>query len=187
MKRVLLSLGLVAMLAALPASASTFVAMSDEALVASSQAVVVGEVVQVDSFWNQDGTAVLTEATFQVGQTFAGSAPATVKVRTFGGSVGDVRIEAIGFPTFEVGEHMVLFLEQGAEGTYRVTGYQLGQYRVRKNETGVVTAYPALEHGVQLLQIDGTPAPAPKVMPLHALAERVRGLAAARSVDPIVK
>lgn len=187
MKRVLLSLGLAAMLVALPASASTFVAMSDEALVASSQAVVFGEVVQVDSFWNQDGTAVITDAVFQVAETFAGSAPVTVKVRTFGGSVGDVRIEAIGFPTFQVGEQMVLFLEQGAEGTFRVNGYQLGQYRVRQDEAGVATAYPALEHGVRLLQVDGTPAPAPKALPLDALVQRVRSLAAAGSHDRIVK
>lgn len=187
MKRVLLSLGLVAMLAALPASASTFVAMSDEALVASSQAVVVGEVVQVDSFWNQDGTAVLTDATVQVAQTLAGSAPATVKVRTFGGAVGDYRIEAHGFPTFTVGEQMVLFLEQGGEGTYRVTGYQLGQYRVRQDRAGVATAYPALEHGVKLLRMDGTSAPAPTALPLEALAQRVRSIASARPHAPVVK
>jgi len=187
MKRILMSFALVALLASVPVSASTFAAMSDEALVAGSQAVIVGEIDQVYSFWNEDGTAVMTDAVVHVDRVLAGSAPAQVTVRTFGGQVGDFRLEADGFPTFQRGEHTVLFLAAGTDGTYRVTGYQLGQYRIRRGADGVATAFPALDHGVRLMFADGTAAPAPKALPLEALANRVRRLAADRPTAPRVK
>jgi hypothetical protein len=187
MKRSLMFIALVALLASVPASASTFAAMSDEALVAGSQAVIVGDIDQVYSFWNEDGTAVMTDAVVHVDRVLAGSAPARVTVRTFGGQVGDYRLVAEGFPTFQQGEHTVLFLSAGTDGTYRVTGYQLGQYRVRPGADGVATAFPALEGGIRLLYKDGTAAPAPKALPLEALANRVRRLAADRPTDPRVK
>ena len=187
MKRILMSFALVALLASVPVSASTFAAMSDEALVAASQAVVVGDVDQVYSYWNEDGTAILTEAVVHVDRVLAGSAPAQVTVKTFGGQVADFRIEAEGFPTFRQGERTVLFLAAQADGTYRVTGYQLGQYRVAPGADGVPTAVPTLERGVRLLFKDGTAAPAPKALPLEALARRVRQIAANRSNGPRVK
>jgi len=187
MKRILMSFALVALLASVPVSASTFAAMSDEALVAASQTVVVGDVDQVYSFWNEDGTAIMTEAVVHVDRVLAGSAPAQVTVRTFGGQVAGYRLEAEGFPTFQAGEHTVLFLAAGTDGTYRVAGYQLGQYRVRPDAQGVATAFPALGQGTRLLFKDGTAAPAPKALPLEALANRVRQIAANRPTDPRVK
>ncbi len=187
MKRIMMSIALVALLASVPVSASTFAAMSDEALVASSQAVIVGDVDQVYSFWNEDGTAVLTEAVIHVDRVIAGSAPSQVTVRTFGGQVGDYRLVADGFPTFQQGERTVLFLAAGADGTYKVAGYQLGQYRVRPGADGVAMAFPTLEHGVRLMFKDGTAAPAPKAQSLEALTNRVRRIAASRPTTPRVK
>jgi len=187
MKRTLLFLVLAALLASVPVSASTFAAMSDEELVAGSQAVIVGEIDQVHSFWNEDGTAILSEAVVHVDRVLAGSAPSLVTVRTFGGAVGDFRIEADGFPTFQAGNRTLLFLAASTDGTFRVTGYQLGQYRVRPDASGVPTAYPAMEHGVRLMFKDGTAAPAPKALPLEALANRIRQIAASRPTNPRVK
>ncbi|HET9767940.1 MAG TPA: hypothetical protein VFS60_13875, partial [Thermoanaerobaculia bacterium] len=92
------------------AQASTFLAMSQEELVAGSAAVVDARVVQVKSFWNRERTAILTEAVVRVDETIVGEAPGFVKVRTFGGTVGRLRIDAPGFPTFERGARLLLFL-----------------------------------------------------------------------------
>jgi hypothetical protein len=179
--------GLVALAAivAVPASASTFVAMDEHELVAASVAVVEGRVLEVHSFWNADGTAILTEATIQVNDVVAGRAADVVTVRTFGGQVGDHVIEAHGFPTFQQGEQALLFLQNGGHGALRVTGYQLGHYRIR-TERGQRLAVPTMEAGIQLLRKDGTPAPLPRPVELEGLKDVIRSFAA-RKPTPIVK
>ncbi|MGD2115943.1 MAG: hypothetical protein PVG07_12865 [Acidobacteriota bacterium] len=187
-RRTSIILGIVALasILALPASASTFVAMDEQELVAASATVVEGRVLEVHSFWNADGTAILTEATVRVTDVVAGRAADVVTVRTFGGRVGDHVIEAHGFPTFQQGERALLFLQGGADGTLRVTGYQLGHYRVRSDERGRKLAVPTMEAGVQLLRKDGTPAPRPQAVELDGFKDVVRSFAA-RTPNAIVK
>lgn len=184
--------GVVALAAviAVPVSASTFVAMDDQELVRASAAVVEGRVLEVHSFWNADGTAILTEATVAVTDVVAGHAPEVVKVRTFGGRVGDHVIEAHGFPAFRKDESALLFLRSEAskafEGAFRVTGYQLGHYRIRSGEAGERLAVPTMEENVQLLYENGTPAPRPKTVPVESLKSRVRTFAG-HTPNPRVK
>ena len=174
MKKLILSLALAALVvAALPATASTFVAMDRAEMARTSDAVVVGEVTAVHSSWNEDATAIITEAFVKVDETIAGQAPGVVIVRTFGGQVGAVMIEAHGFPTFDEGERVVLFLE-GAEGVARVVGYQQGQYRIIRRSDNVEVAMPTVDHGASLLHRDGSPAAAPMAVTLDALRSEVR-------------
>jgi hypothetical protein len=177
MKRIL-GVGLVALLAvaALPVGASTFLAMDQEDLVKASDAVVVGQVVDVRSFWNEEATAIVTEAHVVVDNVVVGDAPGVVVVRTFGGQVGSIRIEAHGFPTFELGQRALLFLENDGE-VARVTGYQQGQYRiVTRKSDGVDVAVPALEGGAVLATLDGRSVAPPRA---QALDDLVRGIEAA--------
>lgn len=160
--------------AAVPASASIFVAMDRAELVAASQAVVVGQVVGARSFWNEDATAILTEAVVRVDETVAGAAPRFVTVRTFGGTVGSLRIEAHGFPTFREGQRMVLFLD-GVDATAEVVGYQQGQYRiVTRASDGIDVAVPAVDGGATLVRMDGSRAERPRAMALSTLVESIR-------------
>lgn len=179
MKKLILSLALAALVvAALPATASTFVAMDRAEMARTSDAVVVGEVTAVHSSWNEDATAIITEAFVKVDETIAGQAPGVVIVRTFGGQVGAVMIEAHGFPKFAEGQRVVLFLE-GADNVARVVGYQQGQYRViRRHSDGVEVAVPTVDHGANLLHRDGTPAAAPRALTMNALRDEVRDVAA---------
>lgn len=164
----------VALLAALPLCASTFVAMDEEELLASSAAVVEGRVLDVRSFWNDDRTAIVSEARVLVDELVAGEAPNVVVVRTFGGEVGDLAIVAHGFPTFQSGEQVLLYLSQDGEG-YRVTGYRLGQYSIRDTPKGRL-AVPTLEEGVRLFTPGGQLAPRPRAESLDLLKERIRQL-----------
>lgn len=169
--------------AALPASASVFVAMDRAELVAASQAVVVGRVLDVRSFWNDDATAILTEAVVQVDETVAGDSPRIVTVRTFGGTVGSLRIEAHGFPTFERGKRMLLFLD-GVGGTAEVVGYQQGQFRiVTRVSDGMDVAVPAVDAGATLVRMDGQRVERPRAMPLSALVESIRATAGELRAD----
>lgn len=159
--------------AAIPAGASTFVAMSRGELVSQSSAVIEGEVLKINSFWAPSGRLIVTEAMIQVTDRIAGDAPGVVVVKTFGGQVGGYNVEAHGFPTFSVGERVVLFLEGNVNAVAEVTGYRQGQFRVVR-EAGVEMAVPTLEPGVTLLRADGQPAARPKAMRLDALKASVR-------------
>ena len=54
------------LLAAVPAAASTFLAMTQHELVAQSDAVVQGKVLKVSSFWSPSGRVIMSEALVQV-------------------------------------------------------------------------------------------------------------------------
>jgi hypothetical protein len=187
MSRRTLLIGSIVGLCALPVAASTFVAMEPAELVAASRAVVQGEVLEVYSFWNQDGTAVLTEARVLVEEVVAGQAPSEVVVRTFGGRVGDYVLEAHGFPTFEAGQRLLLFLHDAPDGSLRVTGYRLGEYQVIRGAGGELLARPTLEAGVRLLHADGRQAPAPTAVPLEAFKQEIRRIALDRPDRPMTK
>lgn len=163
--------------AAVPATASTFLAMDQAELVAASDAVVIGEVTAVRSFWNEGATAIVTEAFVRVNETLAGDAPAMVVVRTFGGEVGAVKIEAHGFPKFDQGQRLVLYL--GADGdAARVIGYLQGQYRiVTRQSDGRDIAVPALDDGARLVSRDGRAVAQPRPVALDTLRAQVRAAA----------
>jgi len=160
---------------ALPAGASTFLAMSRDELVEKSSAVVTGRVVEVASFWNNEGTAIMTEAVIQIADSILGRVDSHVRVRTFGGEVDGYRIVALGFPTFTRGEKLLLFLEPQKGGVYKVLGYQQGEFRVRADETGREMAVPTWEADtVRILKADGKPARVPRAVPLEDFKREIR-------------
>lgn len=176
MKRsVLLLLAALALVAAAgaPAAASTFLAMTTDELAAKADSVVEGRVVAVRSFWNPEHTAILTEADLEIDQTLVGDASGVVTLRTFGGRVGRRLIVAQGFPTFQQGERLLLFLEPEQDGARKVLGYQQGQYRIRADAKGRAIAVPAFETGPTLLLPNGKTAPAPQALPVEQLEDQV--------------
>ena len=165
-------LPLLALALAAPAAASTFLYQSQAELVGRAEAVVQGRIVEVHSFWNAEHTVILTEAVLEVEDTVVGAAPAFVNLRTFGGRVGNYTVEAHGFPTFELGERMLVFLEPEQGGAQRVLGYQQGQYRIQGE-----MAIPAFSAGARILRSDGREIPAPRPMPLAQLKQQLRDTA----------
>jgi len=161
------------MLAAIPAGASTFLAISRGELVAQSDAIVQGTVVKVNSFWSESGRVIVSEAMIQVEEKIRGNAPSVVIVRTYGGEVGDIRVDAPGFPKFATGERVLVFLTN-AGATAEVTAYSQGQYRIMRDKAGVEMAVPAIGQNVRLLNRDGSVAPAPKAMRLDTFKQMLR-------------
>lgn len=159
---------------ALPAGASTFLAMSPAELTSQSDAVVTGEVIQVESFRDTTGRTVVTQAMIQVDDVVVGDAPTVVMVETFGGTVGDYTVVAHGFPQFDQGDRLLVFLDQQEDGTARVVGYRLGQYRVITNRFGEDIAVPTLEKNVRLLTPEGAAAERPRPVKLEVFKRELR-------------
>lgn len=188
---ILLAWGLVA-----PLGASTFLAMDETGLVAASTAVVRGRVVSVESFWNDAHTLIVTEAVIDVESKIVGDAPRFLSVRTAGGTVDDFTVVAHGFPTFRDGERVLLFLQRddraplgrvhegGRPEGYRVTGYQLGHYRLVTNSRGQEIAVPTLDRDTRMLTRDGRAMEPPRARradvfeaELRQIADRLRAQA----------
>jgi hypothetical protein len=174
-RRILCLAALVALAITLPVSASTFVAMDQGELVSQSNAVVEGRIQNVQSFWNEEHTMIFTHSLVEVESTVAGKAARFITVRTPGGTVGDYTVHAEGFPAFGNGDRVLLFVRQDG-GAYTVTGHRLGHYSIQTQSNGVEMAVPTLEQGVELLTLNGAPAPRPQAVRLDELKAQIRGL-----------
>lgn len=173
----------VAVLAATPAWSSSFVAMSGEDLVAGSAAVVEATVTAVRSAWNEDRTAIHTYSELRVDRVIHGEAPSTVTVRTPGGEVGGVRVEALGFPELRRAQRVLLFLHLGTDGTARITGHRQGQYTVVPGPRGEAMAISAQRDDAHLVAPGERGDRLPAVLPLAELESRVRALGRAARPD----
>jgi hypothetical protein len=117
---------------AVPASATTFVRMSDEALVDASEA---AAVVRIESrAAAPDGqTAVVYRVTVE--EALKGALPQELEVRVHGGGSGPIRLKIHGAPSFGVGERALVFLKSRGDGSYRIPQLFLGAFReVRAGE-----------------------------------------------------
>lgn len=178
MKRFVL-LTLAALLVAVPATASTFLAMSQAELVRQADAVVIGKVVEQSSSWTQSGRLIYTENLIQVDETVLGDASGTIAVRTFGGQVGDIMVEAHGFPVLEGGESVLLFLRNDQNhGALRVLGYQQGHFRVVTRLDGVTLAVPQVDEGAAFFNRRGQQVAAPESVRLGAFKAQILETAA---------
>jgi hypothetical protein len=173
MKR-LVSIGLLMVVAAMPAGASTFLKMTQKDLVRDAAAVVKGQVIQVNSFWTPDGTIIVSEAMIKVDEAFLGSPDSIVIVKTFGGEVNGFNVEAHGFPRFTLNEKVLLYLEKEENGVARVAGYQQGQFRVVQDKAGVEYAIPATDEDSNVVARNGRTAPREKAIRLDVLRDSIR-------------
>lgn len=165
------------LMTSLPSIASTFLAMDLTDLAAEADAVVRGEVLSVESFWDAEHRVILTDAQLRIDEALAGGLEKgrVVTVRTFGGKVGDYEIVAHGFPKFEAGEELVLFVTRHADRTLQVTGYQLGQYEVLERG-GVEVAVPSWDGGATLVDRSGELVAGPVTVALDELRSELRSM-----------
>jgi len=137
MTKKLLSLTALAILAALPLSASQFVQLPFDEVARNATLVVRGTLGPVTSAWDDDREVIYSTATLRVGRYLAGTGPRTLQVREVGGTVGDYTQEAIGFPALREGQEVVLFLSQWDDAAdWRIEAYNQGKYRVRLTPHG---------------------------------------------------
>lgn len=116
------------LLAAAPLAATSYVAMTDEALADQSPLIVEARVIGRESApqWQRPSTDYLIEVERVLKGSPAGS---TIVVRVLGGERPDgVGLRIYGAPRFAEGERALLFLRPGDDGAYRVTQFMLGAF-----------------------------------------------------------
>jgi len=168
------------------ASATTLVALDLPALTRSSDAVVHGKVIKVESRWAGDHKRIVTDVEIEVADQVKGPAAKTVHLINPGGAVGDVGQLVHGTPTFEPSEEVVVFLERRPNDTFLVTGMSQGKFRVERSTDGrAAFAVPQGEPDAMLIDPSTRQKTSPRTqtMKLDELKARVRQLSLPAPTD----
>lgn len=107
---------------AAPANATTLIRASLDDLTQENGTIVVGEVVDAYSYWNEDGTFILTDVRVAVIDSLKGELDADeLTVTLMGGTVGDLTTLIVGGADLRPDHSYVLFLgEEDLPGAGRV-------------------------------------------------------------------
>jgi hypothetical protein len=96
-----------------PASATTLIRSGLDDLVAATGTIVVGEIVDGESYWSADGTFILTVLRVSTVEVLKGRPESReLTITTMGGTVGDTTPLLWGGPVLVPGRSYVLFLNQ---------------------------------------------------------------------------
>lgn len=96
-----------------------------------SDAIVLARCVETRSHWDEDARVIVTDVTLDVERSFKGGAATTIAVRTLGGRVGPVGMEASHTARFAPGARVVALLRRSRFGPYFViTSTRTGVLRV---------------------------------------------------------
>ncbi|MBL8933350.1 MAG: hypothetical protein JNM69_02280, partial [Archangium sp.] len=124
---------LLSALVAFGALATTLVAMDVPALTRSSDLVVRGTVVRIESRWTLDHQRIVTDNEILVSETLKGNQVGkTVVAMQPGGVVGDVGQLVHGAATFALGDEVVVFLERRGDRAF-VVGLAQGRFVVDRS------------------------------------------------------
>src|SRR5262245_52601581 len=141
-------------------------------MVAGSQIVVQGRVVDVRSQMVGDRRTIESVVTIAVADAIKGDPGATVYVRVPGGQVGRYRRFMVGAPAFRAGEEVVLFLTGRPPAIPMPFGLSQGVYRVSRGVDGrPLVAAPVLADG-RIVRGD----PARRPLAVDAFVQQVRSV-----------
>ncbi len=134
-----------------PSSASTLIRQSLDGLVASNATVVVGEVLDAHSYWNETETFILTDVRVKATDVLKGDPRDTVfTVTLMGGSVGDLTALIVAGAELVPGKPYLLFLDEGdlpgAPGARTVVDHSQGVFEVVKARDGLRAISQANRH-----------------------------------------
>lgn len=147
-----------------------------ENMTASSELIVQGRVVSVESAWNDEHTRIFTEVFVSIDDRIKGpDLSGVIRLQLLGGQVGDVVLTVPGMARFTQGEEVLLFLSRAAEYLL-VTGMAQGKFSVITNEA---TGRKRLERDVSGVAFFGTDVKGTDpgtVVYLDDMLGRVRGI-----------
>jgi hypothetical protein len=163
-----------------PASATTLVRESLDDLVAGNRAVVVGEVLDASSYWNEDHTFILTDVRVAVHEALKGDVNGReLTVTIMGGRVGEITTLIVGGPELIPGNSYVLFLNEenlpGAERALTVRDLVQGAFDVKIGREGLRAISQANSHALLPDRSGYIDAPGGvEGMPLNAMMQSIR-------------
>jgi hypothetical protein len=145
--------------------------LSTEELTRSSEAVVVGEVEDIESHWNQDGTSIFTTASVVVDEIIRGIVvQQRVTVEYEGGEIGEIGLKVSDEAPLERGERVLLFLKSGKSkrdgSVYNIVGKAQGKYLIGEDGIARKRGF-ALGSRKDVVESE---------MPLRSLIEKIRNV-----------
>jgi hypothetical protein len=169
------------------AGATTLIRASVDELVRSNDTIVVGEVLDAESYWNSDGSFILTDVVVKTHELVKGDLSKggeEIVVTLMGGTVGETTTLIVAGATLVPGRSYVLFLNPedlpGAEQALTVRDHCQGAFDLLAGKGGELRAvsqalgHPLLADGQGLTDAAG----GADGFPLDALVENVRQIAA---------
>ena len=111
--------------------------MSLAEMVSAADTVVVAEAIDARTEWVTIGSsrAIVTRVPFRVRDTLKGNQRVLLPLEFLGGTVGNVRQEVSGVPTFEVGDRAVLFVS-GVRAASPIVGHMQGRFPINTAPSG---------------------------------------------------
>jgi hypothetical protein len=133
------------------ADATTLIRAGLDSLVKANRTIVVGEVRDVHSYWNQEGTFILTDVRIQATDVLKGNPRDTdLTITILGGTVGDLTTLIVAGAELIPGKSYVLFLQEdnlpGVRGVRTVRQHAQGVFEVVKARDGVRAISQASRH-----------------------------------------
>jgi hypothetical protein len=119
------------------ANASSVVYRTDAQLVALSDRVAYGRVLDVSAEYGPDGQTIFTVAHLAVIEDMTGLSDATIEVRELGGTIGSNRLWVSGATRFTVGDQILLCLEQHS-AYWRPVAMGFSAFHVQSTTSGAV-------------------------------------------------
>jgi hypothetical protein len=163
---------IVMLFTAVTANAMTFVPISIEDLARSSIATAIGTVGSVDSLKTSDGR-IFTNITVVVDDVVRGDlTEPVITITEPGGSVGSEHQFFSGMPAYQRGEHIVVFLTIGPDGSLRTNHLALGKFQIAADTGGGAQAVQRFEPGTTVIVPPGV-TPLPASMPLEDLLSAI--------------
>jgi hypothetical protein len=129
MRRIILLIAFV--IAAPSVHATVLVPAEFREIVAGSQIIVYGRVVDVRPEWSDDRRRIDSVVTVEAASYLKGGPGSLVTFRVPGGQIGRYKNVMIGAPEFHAGEEAVLFLTARGASAAHVFGLSQGVFRVR--------------------------------------------------------
>ena len=195
MKRLLRGALVLAMAASAvaPASATSLIRESLDDLVAGNGAVVLGEVLDSYSYWNAEGTFILTDVRFRADDVLKGDLQdRELTVTLMGGTVGETTTLILGGAELIPGNSYVLFLNEedlpGAKGVRTVRDHAQGAFNVVMSGRGLRAISQANQHPL-LPDKNGyfDAAGGPEGYPLTSMMQSIREIAGREGRRPEVQ
>jgi len=175
--------------ASMPAGATTLVRAGLGDLAAANETVVVGTVLDVRSYWNDERTFILTDVRIAPSQVVKGRAlGAETIVTLMGGTVDGVTTLIVGGAHLQPGRSYLLFLNHedlpGAAGVLTVRDHCQGAFDLKGGGSRTLAVSQAAAHPLRPDARGNAVAPGgSEGLPLAAALEQVRQ-AAGREVAP---
>ena len=113
------------------------IAYSTEELTNQSESIIIGTVLEMNSYWNEDKTLIFTDTLIQVQEFIKGSfAENPITVRHIGGTIGDLVLKVSDTPNFQLNDEVILFLNNDpeSENIKILQARTQGKYSILENE-----------------------------------------------------